>query len=569
MSQFRTQRIDPSDRSTDSAADELTIEVGPGGRPFGDSSSTVENRRLVAGPPVEMIEGTESGLSGETLALLRKRLRLAAVLMFAAFLVFLPQHFFETDFAVPGATLLFGFHVAVTLVTGIIGARLCQRCQIGMQRLRAVELTVFGLAAAFFLAVEHFVVLEQSRELVMVRAHAECTEIGLNMPGGTWLLLIFTYALFIPNTFRRAAIVLGAIAFMPVALIVLMAIFYPSVREVASVTQFTAFPLMLGVAAVTAAFGVDTIGSLRREVHEARQLGQYRLKRRIGEGGMGEVYLAEHQLLKRPCVVKLIRPDKAGDSRVLARFQREVQSTARLTHWNTVEIFDYGVTADGTFYYVMEHLSGMSLGEIVARYGPMAPERVVYLMRQACDALREAHAMGLVHRDIKPANIFAARRGGVYDVVKLLDFGLVKPIVQEESPVDLTAEGSITGSPLFMSPEQATGDSSPDARSDIYSLGAVGYYLLAGRPPFEAERPIKVMIAHVRDEVVPPSHHRSDVPRDLEQVILKCLAKLPEDRYPNALSLAEALDGCEASDGWDRLRAAQWWRDLDREVVSV
>jgi len=165
--------------------------------------------------------------------------------------------------------------------------------------------------------------------------------------------------------------------------------------------------------------------------------------------------------------------------------------------------------------------------------------------------------------------VFAARLGGVYDVAKLLDFGLVKPLVKDDANVELTAEGSIAGSPLFMSPEQATGEASPDARSDIYSLGAVGYYLLAGRPPFEGNRAIQVMIAHVRDAVVPPSRFQPGVPADLEQVILRCLAKRPDDRYPDAASLAEALDQCEAASGWDRTRAAEWWKQLGREAVAV
>ena len=185
--------------------------------------------------------------------------------------------------------------------------------------------------------------------------------------------------------------------------------------------------MILLILAVGSAFGARTISRLRRQVAEARQLGQYRLRRRIGAGGMGEVYLAEHQLLKRPCAVKLIRPDDVADPRALERFEREVRLTATLSHPNTVEIYDYGRTEDGTYYYVMEYLPGLSLAELVERHGPLPPGRVVYLLRQVCGALREAHAAGLIHRDIKPSNIFAARRGGMDDVAKLLDFGLVLP----------------------------------------------------------------------------------------------------------------------------------------------
>jgi serine/threonine-protein kinase len=284
-------------------------------------------------------------------------------------------------------------------------------------------------------------------------------------------------------------------------------------------------------------------------------------------GGMGEVYLAEHRLLKRPCVVKLIRPDKAGNPTNLARFQREVRATAKLSHWNTVEIFDYGCTADGTFFYVMEYLPGMSLAEIVERFGPMPPERVIYLLRQTCDALSEAHAAGLIHRDIKPANIFAAQRGGVYDVAKLLDFGLVKPVI-EDQPIHLTADGSIAGSPLFMSPEQALGDAKPDARSDIYSLGAVGYYLLTGRPPFESDKPIKVLFAHAHEPVLPPTKLLPGIPADLEQVILRCLAKKPAERFQSAAVLRDALTACERADRWNRASAAAWWKRPELEPES-
>ena len=320
--------------------------------------------------------------------------------------------------------------------------------------------------------------------------------------------------------------------------------------------------MILVILAVGSAFGAHTISRLRRQVAEARQLGQYRLRRRIGGGGMGEVYLAEHQLLKRPCAVKLIRPDSATDPRALARFEREVRLTATLSHPNTVEIYDYGRTEDGTYYYVMEYLPGLSLAELVERHGPLPPGRAVYLLRQVCQALREAHAAGLIHRDIKPSNIFAARRGGMDDVAKLLDFGLVLPAATAVAP-HLSEEGQILGTPLFMSPEQATGGRELDERSDIYSLGAVAYYLLTGRPPFDEGGGIGVMIAHARDPVVPPSRVRAGIPEDLERVVLRCLAKDPADRFPDAESL-EQLGECACAGDWDQDRAARWWQGAGR-----
>jgi serine/threonine-protein kinase len=283
---------------------------------------------------------------------------------------------------------------------------------------------------------------------------------------------------------------------------------------------------------------------------------------------MGEVYLAEHQLMKRPCAIKLIRPERAGDAKVLARFEREVRASAKLTHWNSIEIFDYGRADDGTFYYVMEYLPGLNLEELVRRHGPLPPERAIHLLTQTCDALAEAHAQGLIHRDIKPANIFAAERGGIFDVAKLLDFGLAKPIVADGAGAEVTQEGTITGSPLYMSPEQATGDTEPDARSDVYSLGGVAYFLLTGRPPFDGQQPIKVIIAHAHEPVVPPSDLRGDVPADLEAVVLRCLAKNPDDRFQSASELAAALSECEASGQWNRTSARQWWQAHARHAIA-
>jgi serine/threonine-protein kinase len=298
------------------------------------------------------------------------------------------------------------------------------------------------------------------------------------------------------------------------------------------------------------------------DLAQARQLGPYRLRQPIGAGAMGEVYLAEHRFLKRPCALKLIRPDRMGDPLALERFEREVRVTATLSHPNTVEIYDYGRTSDGTYYYVMEYQPGLNLGKLVQQHGPLPPGRVVYLLRQVCQALREAHAVGLIHRDIKPSNIIAARRGGRDDVAKLLDFGLVRPA--EAPTAALSAEGQILGTPLFMSPEQAAGARELDQRSDLYSLGAVAYHLMTGRPPFSGAGGMAVLVAHARDPVVPPSRIRTGIPEDLERVVLRCLAKDAADRFADAESLERALLECACSGNWDQDRAARWWRDASR-----
>jgi serine/threonine-protein kinase len=234
--------------------------------------------------------------------------------------------------------------------------------------------------------------------------------------------------------------------------------------------------------------------------------------------------------------------------------------TALLSHWNVVEIYDYGRTDDGTFFYVMEYLPGLSLEELLERHGPLPAERLVHFLRQVCQGLREAHATGLIHRDIKPGNVFAAERGGVYDVVKLLDFGLVKPVTEAPS-ARLTQDGGISGTPLFMSPEQARGLENLDARSDIYSVGALAYALLTGRPPFDGTNSMEVMIAHIRDEVAPPSKRLADVPADFERVILRCLSKRPEDRFQDVDSLEQALAECGAANNWTQSQAARWWHE--------
>ncbi len=521
----------------------LEFESGTGAAA---SAGTVSGGFEAGEGGVELVKGPGHELTRETRDLLRWRLRTATLVLFAGFAAFLVVHGFYSNFTRPIEVSLFGFHVAATVVLGVVAGSLCRHCELPFWWLRAAEWVAFGLPTVFFLVVQYFLTL------------ASCRAGVLDFPEGLWLVLIYTYALFIPNTLRRAAAAIAMMCLLPLGLLAGMIRAYPVVAEHVTIYQMFRLLFYFGMAGVGGVLGVDIIGSLRREAFEARLLGQYRLTRPIGAGGMGEVYLAEHQLLKRPCVVKLIRPEKTGDPKVLARFQREVRATAKLSHWNTVEIFDYGRTADGTFYYVMEFLPGVSLGELVDRFGPLPPGRAIYLLRQACDALAEAHDAGLIHRDIKPGNIFVATRGGVRDVVKLLDFGLVKPLLDDE-PLDLTAEGTITGSPLFISPEQALGEAHPDGRCDVYSLGAVGYYMLTGLPPFAGDKALKVIFAHAHEPVVPPSEHDPEVPADLEAVILRCLEKNPADRFQTAAEMADALAACRSAAGWSRKQAAEWW----------
>ena len=297
---------------------------------------------------------------------------------------------------------------------------------------------------------------------------------------------------------------------------------------------------MLAIAVLVGTVGVHTIGTLRREAFAAKQLGQYRLKQKLGGGGMGEVYLAEHKMMKRPCAVKIIRPEKAGDPHALARFEREVRATAKLSHWNSIDIYDYGRTADGTFYYVMEFLPGHNIGEIVDDYGPLpaGPHRVFDGpgLRRADRGPR--HRAGAPRHQAGEHFLRVSRRHVRRGQAARLRPGQEDRRNRATATTQLTIEGTITGSPLFMSPEQASGDDHVDARSDIYSLGAVMYYMLTGRPPFEFDNPVKVMIAHASQEVVPPREHNAAIPRELEEIVLRCLEKDPDHRYQDVADAA-------------------------------
>jgi serine/threonine-protein kinase len=487
---------------------------------------------------------------------LRSRLRIAAILFFVGFCVFLIRWFFLwADWGTAEHMPMFYTHVAVTVILGVVARGLCRRCEYSLAKLRLVELVVFGCPAIFFFVHS----LSQATYLATLpdgRARIDNVELP-------WLLLMFTYAMFIPNTWQRAAAVLGLMGLMPMALLGYLWYSVPSFAALAERLEFSGMisgqVLLVALTAMISIVGVHTIGTLRRQAFAAKQLGQYRLKQRLGSGGMGEVYLAEHQMMKRPCAVKLIRPEKAGDPRMLARFEREVRATAKLSHWNSIDIYDYGRTTDGTFYYVMEFLPGHNVGELVEEYGPIPPARVIYLMDQVCSALAEAHGIGLVHRDIKPANIFCAYRGGIFDVAKLLDFGLAKRSVEANGEVQLTMEGTVTGSPLFMSPEQARGEDHIDARSDIYSLGAVMYYLLSGQPPFIADNPLKVIIAQASQDAVPLRQINQDVPVDLEEIVMRCLEKDPDDRFADVLALQRALREIIVDEPWSSELAFEWW----------
>jgi hypothetical protein len=291
----------------------------------------------------------------------------------------------------------------------------------------------------------------------------------------------------------------------------------------------------------------------------AKELGQYQLEEKLGEGGMGVVYRGRHRMLRRPTAIKLLHPDKTTDD-TIARFEREVQLTCQLNHPNTIAIYDYGRTPDGIFYYAMEFLDGINLDTLVTRYGPQPEGRVVYILRQVCGSLAEAHEIGLVHRDIKPANIVLGRRGGESDVAKVLDFGLVKA-VDSKKEASLTSAGAVIGTPLYMSPEAVESPDRVDGRSDLYAVACVGYFLLTGAPPFDGKSVIEICMHHSRTPPQPPSERlQRPVSADLESILLKGLAKNPHDRFQSARDFCEALAACTSAASWSSRQADVWWQ---------
>lgn len=512
-------------------------------------------------PNVELVEG-DVGTSQETTALIRYRLMVAAIALGFGFSLFAVWSWLTkllTNNHLLGWDVLF-MHTVATAAMLAVGFVLSRRVPLGLPALRVAEALIFGLPGLFF-------ALLQYRQIIFI---AENFSLIMTISMSGWVILIFIYAFFVPNSWQHVLTVVSAMALTPILATMAAVVFHADARSAIFHDPSAVIEMLLILAATVfaAVTGVRMINSLRGQAAEAKTLGRYRLKTKLGSGGMGDVYLAEHTLLKRPCAIKVIRPEKAGDPRVLARFEREVQATAQLSHWNSVSIYDYGKTSAGVFFYVMEYLRGLSIQELVKKRGPLAPARAVYLLRQIAAALHEAHGRQLIHRDIKPANIIVTELGGAFDVAKLLDFGLVKPLAANLNDQELTQAGALTGSPLYMSPEQAVGEVEADARSDIYSLGAVAFYMLTGRPPFEGGSTLKILMSHQGEAPATPSDilaqthpgRRSKGPSpEFDALVLKCLAKSPTDRYQAIEAFSAALDALPEADGWSNAQAEAWW----------
>jgi len=379
-----------------------------------------------------------------------------------------------------------------------------------------------------------------------------------------WTVL---FTIVVPTPPRRALLAaLGSVSAVPVVYAVGMAkrivFFMPNPVEF---FFGLVFPYLL--VAMMAYVGARVVYALGTEVSRARELGSYRLVERLGQGGMGEVWKAQHRLLARPAAIKLIRPTLADDGTARVsedtrrRFEREAQVIARLRSPHTVDLFDFGIATDGGFYYVMELLEGLDAETLVRRTGPVPAARAIHLLRQVCHSLSEAESCGLVHRDIKPANIFLCHYGEEFDFVKVLDFGIVKPTHDTaETGVSLTRELSIHGTPAYIAPEQALGDPNLDGRADIYAAGCVAYWLLTGQLVFEAPTPMGMLLHHTQTAPLPPSA-RTDlqIPEALDRLIVECLAKDRALRPQTARELSRRLGEIDGAGAWTEEMARDWW----------
>jgi serine/threonine-protein kinase len=383
--------------------------------------------------------------------------------------------------------------------------------------------------------------------------------------GLSWTCVwIVVFPLLVPSTTGKTlAAALGAALMQP--LMYSIAVSRGLEPLPANVLFLVTFPTLIcvGIALVTS----RVVYGLGTDIDAARRMGSYQLTELLGRGGMGEVWRAEHQMLARSAAVKLIRTDGGGSGSGetpeshLMRFEREAQATAQLRSPHTIQIYDFGITDDRTFYYVMELLDGISLEELVMARGPIPPERAVHILRQVCDSLAEAHERGLVHRDIKPANIYLCRYGRELDFVKVLDFGLVKKAgEQPEGEAGITMIGSFIGTPTYGSPELASGSPEADPRSDIYSLGCVAFWLLTGRTVFQAPTLPLMLVRHINDEPDPPSRHaKSQMPAELDALVLHCLRKEKHHRPQSAEEIDARLAAIELSQPWSMQRAREWW----------
>jgi len=483
-----------------------------------------------------------------------RRLRIQALLYGFAFLVsaVLPALIFADERAAFFGSILRWGPTLASLLMALAVVVLTRRPNISAHVVMTIGLVFevvgsFGIATAQYLDASDWDVLPP---------------LGLS-----WVAIwVLGFSAIIPNPPRRtlvAAIV--SVASVPLTIGFVMGTGRSPVT-VGPLPFFFAFILPYIIVVVIAYVSARVLHGLNTALTRARELGSYRLIEPLGEGGMGTVWRAEHQLLARPAAVKVMRPellDSIGLERraeFYTRFEREAQATALLRSPHTVSLYDFGVAQDGSLYYVMELLDGCDLGVLVERFGPLHAERVVYLLRQLCHSLAEAHEQGLVHRDIKPANVYVCRNGRDVDVVKVLDFGLVKGSPAPEA-LAVSRMGAVGGTPAFMAPEQALGRPTIDRRADLYATGCLAYWLLTGQQVFSGDSSVDVMMQHVQATPVPPSLRTElSIPSELETIVLACLAKDPDGRPATADALRDLLAAVPLATPWTEARGQGWWR---------
>jgi len=450
----------------------------------------------------------------------------------------------EPPITASGAIGLGLFAVANLLVYFVAGAK----------RLPAGRL--FDVGSAYQVVVAGF---------IAARANAvPWPDVPLGVTVPLLALWIVLFPVIVPNTVRRTlAAGVASWAMDPITLVLMAR--GPGVELPGPIVWLTR-SLQLGAAVALAVLISRVVRRMGRKAASMREMGSYRLDRIIGRGGMGEVWRATHRILQRPTAVKLIHADILGGesaemrAEMIERFNREARATAALRSPHTIELFDFGV-GSGRLYYVMEWLDGFDLHALVEMHGPQLPGRTIDLLKQTCHSLHEAHLGGLAHRDIKPQNIFVCRYGADLDFVKVLDFGLVKALAGASQPtMQLTRTGTVTGTPLFLAPEQVTERTKVDHRADIYSLGCVAYYLLSGEYLFRAVSSMAVAVAHAKETPTPLSKvARQALPDGLEDVIMRCLRKAPADRPQSVAELLEALESVAVGDEWNEQTRREWW----------
>ena len=392
--------------------------------------------------------------------------------------------------------------------------------------------------------------------------------------GLSWVAVwMLAYTVIVPSPPRRALVAaLVSVSSVPIVIGLVMA-FSPVVPAMNPVAFFFNLVLPYLLVVLLAYVGARVVYNIGKEVTRARELGSYQLEKRLGEGGMGEVWLAKHRLLARPAAIKLMRPEVLGgssperQSELHARFEREAQATASLRSAHTIELYDFGVSDEGAFYYVMEFLDGFDLQTLVEKFGPLSEERAAHLLLQVCHSLAEAHGVGLVHRDIKPANVYVCRHGREVDFVKVLDFGLVKSHgPQGVTEMNLTRDHAVGGTPAYMSPEQVMSDRPLDGRSDIYAVGCLAYWLVTAQLVFTGRNAIETMMHHVQTVPVPPSARTElRISKRFDELVMACLEKNPDARPATADVIAARLMDI-AQGAWTVDKRLAWW-DLHRPAT--